>query len=230
MKAIKGDLQSLKKLQKQFTKEQVLHQKQQHEQQKQLALQEGKAPPLSPEDIKLFHQTVKGVTPLTNTNRVDRKAGVLKNTDYYRAKREQAEGNSTPILPKRTRTATTTPIPKQHAMLNDDSHYFLSTGMGKDVIKKLKQLVWPIEATLDLHGSNLEQATQRFDSFVHTCFEHNVKCFMIIHGKGYGSKEGETVLKPRVISWLKDLDKVAAFVTAPDNLGGDGALLILCKN
>ncbi len=228
MKAIKGELQALKKLQKQFVQEKNKLEKQAFEQKKQSALAQGKVPPLSQDDIQLFHQTLRGVTPLADTNRIDKKAAPLKNPEFYRAKREQAEGEPHLLTPKRTKAPATRPVKPSHIQPQDEYTY-LAAGIGKDVLGKLKQLVWPIEATLDLHGATLEQATIRFDRFVTTCFEHNVKCFMIIHGKGYGSKDGKTVLKQRVISWLRDLDQIAAFIPAPENMGGEGALIILGK-
>lgn len=228
MKAIKGELQALKKLQKQFVQEKSKLEKQAFEQKKQSALTQGKAPPLSHDDIQLFHQTLRGVTPLADTNRIDKKAVPLKNPEFYRAKREQTEGEPHLLTPKRTKAPATLPIKPSQIQLQNE-HTYLAAGMGKDVLSKLKQLVWPVEATLDLHGATLAQATVRFDRFVTTCFEHNVKCFMIIHGKGYGSKDGKTVLKQRVISWLRDLNHIAAFMPAPDNMGGEGALIILSK-
>lgn len=228
MKAIKGELQALKKLQKQFVQEKSKLEKQAFEQKKQSALTQGKAPPLSHDDIQLFHQTLRGVTPLADTNRIDKKAVPLKNPEFYRAKREQAEGEPHLLTPKRTKAPATLPVKPSQIQLQNE-HTYLAAGMGKDVLRKLKQLVWSVEATLDLHGATLAQATVRFDRFVTTCFEHNVKCFMIIHGKGYGSKDGKTVLKQRVISWLRDLDHIAAFMPAPDNMGGEGALIILSK-
>lgn len=228
MKAIKGDLHALKKLQKQFVKQKDQLEKQAFEQKKQTAIAQGKIPPLSQDDIQLFHQSLRGVKPLSDTNRIDKKATPLKNPEFYRAKREQAEGEPHLLTPKRTKAPATRPVKPSQVQLQDE-HTYLATGMGKDVLNKLKQLVWPIEATLDLHGTTLDQATTRFDRFVITCFEHNVKCFMVIHGKGHGSKGGKTVLKQHVMTWLKELDNVAAFMPAPESIGGDGALIILSK-
>lgn len=228
MKAIKGDLHALKKLQKQFVQQKDQLEKQAFEQKKQSAIAQGKIPPLSQDDIQLFHQSLRGVTPLSDTNRIDKKAAPLKNPEFYRAKREQAEGEPHLLTPKRTKAPATRPV-KAHPNHPQDNNTYLAMGMGKDVLSKLKQLVWPVEATLDLHGATLDQATTRFDRFVTTCFEHNVKCFMVIHGKGHGSKDGKTVLKQHVMSWLRDLDNIAAFMPAPESMGGDGALIILSK-
>lgn len=228
MKGIKGELQSLKQLQKQFIKEQHKREKQAFEQKVAAAKVEGKAPPLSKEDIQFFHQSLRGVTPLRDSNRIDHKAVPLKNPEFYKAKRAQAEGENITPSPKRTKPHGTRKVdPKQHQQ--QDHNTYLAEGVGKDVISKLKQMVWPVEATLDLHGTTLDEASERFDRFVTTCFEHKVKCFMIIHGKGHGSKNGEAILKKNVLSWLSLLEGVMAFMPAPENLGGQGAVMVVCK-
>lgn len=228
MKAIKGELQSLKKLQKQFIKERDKQEKLAFEKKVAIAKTEGKIPPISKEDIQFFHHALRGVTPLPDSHRVDRKAVPLKHPEFYKAKREQAEGDTPPSPAKKTRTPHSRKVePRQP--LAQDSNTYLAEGIGKDVLSKLKTLNWPVEATLDLHGATVDQAASRFDRFVTTCFEHQVRCFMVIHGKGHGSKGGESILKQNVQSWLRHLAQVIAFIPAPENLGGKGAVLVLCK-
>lgn len=221
MKAIKGNLQELKKLQKQFTREV----KRQEEVKKILT-----PPPvgsLSEEDKRLFRQSVRGVTPISDSKRLDHQAAQLKNPEFYQAKREQAEGAPMLLQPKRTQAKPSKPLNPRKIELENDS--YLAPGMGKDMLSKLRQAYWPVGATLDLHGATLEQAADRFDRFIGTCLEFNVRCFLIIHGKGHGSKGGKAVLKSYLTAWLKDIEKVAAFIPAPESMGGDGALLIVCK-
>ncbi|NOL50252.1 Smr/MutS family protein [Pelistega europaea] len=228
MKAIKGELQSLKKLQKQFIKERDRQEKLAFEKKVTIAKSEGKIPPLSPEDRQIFRQSLRGVVPLPDKNRIGHKAVPLKHPEFYKAKREQAEGELLLSPTKRTKTPHSRKIePKRHEQ--QEPNTYLADGVGKDVLSKLKSLNWSVEATLDLHGATLDQATVRFDRFVSTCFEHQVRCFMVIHGKGHGSKGGEAVLKQNVLSWLRHLEHVIAFIPAPENLGGEGAVMVLCK-
>jgi DNA-nicking Smr family endonuclease len=51
----------------------------------------------------------------------------------------------------------------------------------------------------------------------------------IIHGVGYGSRNGEPVLRSVVRSWLVQLDEVVAFCGAERAEGGHGALIVLLK-
>ena len=55
------------------------------------------------------------------------------------------------------------------------------------------------------------------------------RCLRIVHGKGYGSVGGHSVLKEMVRSWLKTRKEVMAFVQAPPNDGDAGAVIVLLK-
>lgn len=222
MRPIKGNLDQLKKLRKQFTRE-----IKKQEELKKAVVAPSTAATLSDEDKRLFRQSVKGVTPINDTRRLAHRAARLKNPEFYHAKREQAEGAPILMQPRRTKVEPSKKLsPHQIAVENDS---YLAQGMGKDVLKKLQQVYWPIEATLDLHGFTLEQAADRFNRFLGTCIEFEVRCFLVIHGKGHGSKEGQSILKSYLTAFLRDIEKIAAFIPAPEHLGGEGALLIVCK-
>ena len=110
----------------------------------------------------------------------------------------------------------------------DDSRY-LKPGHGSDILRDLKRGKWPIGASLDLHGSNLEDARERFERFLDSCLTHDVKCVRIVHGKGYGSRNGDAVLKSTVRRWLTQLDEVIAYTECSETDGGSGAVQVLLK-
>lgn len=110
----------------------------------------------------------------------------------------------------------------------DDSRY-LKHGHGTDILRDLKRGKWPIGASLDLHGSNLEDARERFERFLHSCLTHDVKCVRIVHGKGYGSPNGDAVLKTTVRRWLTQVDEVIAYTECSEADGGSGAVQALLK-
>ena len=56
-----------------------------------------------------------------------------------------------------------------------------------------------------------------------------VRCVRLIHGVGYGSPNGEPVLRSVVHSWLVQLDEVVAFCVASRTDGGNGALIVLLR-
>lgn len=111
---------------------------------------------------------------------------------------------------------------------HDDSRY-LRAGHGTDVLKGLREGKWSIGASLDLHGSTLDEARERFDRFLSSCLAHDVKCVRIVHGKGYGSKGGDAVLKAAVRRWLTQVSEVVAYVECAEPEGGSGAVQVLLK-
>ena len=54
--------------------------------------------------------------------------------------------------------------------------------------------------------------------------DENQNVIKIVHGKG-----PEAILKTYVNGWLRQHRDVLAFVSAPDNQGGTGAVLVLLK-
>lgn len=111
---------------------------------------------------------------------------------------------------------------------HDDTHY-LKSGHGTDVLRDLKRGKWAIGASLDLHGSTLEDARERFDRFLSSCLMHDVKCVLIVHGKGYGSPDGNAVLKTTVRRWLTQLPEVTAYMECSEENGGSGAVQVLLR-
>jgi len=110
----------------------------------------------------------------------------------------------------------------------DDSRY-LKAGHGTDILKDLKRGKWAIGASLDLHGSTLEDARERFERFLGSCLTHDVKCVRIVHGKGYGSRNGDAVLKTTVRRWLTQIPEVIAYTECSEADGGSGAVQVLLK-
>ncbi|MDO5667459.1 MAG: Smr/MutS family protein [Alcaligenaceae bacterium] len=242
---LKGSLQDLKKLSKQLSKERA-----QQKKTTEAALQkkQGLKTAVSDEDRKIFLASIRGTKPLADSNRIEAGAAqsTTRETEFFKQKRAQAEGKDLLTQQRRRSVADTTAssaLPAhaqavtraQHARTAQifaqlDEGVFLRHADGADVIKKLQRGQWPVEASLDLHGSNLEKAAERFDRFMHTCIEHNIRCVCVIHGQGYGSKDNKPVLKDAVQSWLRDLSAVTAYIPAPESIGGAGALVILLKS
>lgn len=115
-------------------------------------------------------------------------------------------------------------------LLDDDPTLsYAKDGVGPDILKKLKKRHWPIQDELDLHGMTVEAARGQLGDFVQRRVRRGVRCVRIIHGVGYGSRNGEPVLRSVVRSWLVQLDEVVAFCGAERAEGGHGALIVLLK-
>ncbi len=106
---------------------------------------------------------------------------------------------------------------------------FSRSGLQHKVLKKLRQGKNPIEHALDLHGLTVEQARRELLEFLGECEAASVRYAIIVHGKGYRSKD-KPVIKPMVNRWLRAVDNVLAFHSAQPADGGTGAVYILLKS
>ena len=102
------------------------------------------------------------------------------------------------------------------------------SGLQHKVLKKLRQGKNTIEHALDLHGLTVEQARRELVEFLGECEAANVRYAIIVHGKGYRSKD-KPVIKPMVNRWLRAADNVLAFHSAQAKDGGTGAVYVLLK-
>lgn len=105
---------------------------------------------------------------------------------------------------------------------------FRRPGVQHGVFKNLRQGKYSLDARLDLHKLNVEQARKALYQFVHDCMENDVRSALITHGKGEG-RETPAKLKSCVAAWLPQLDPVLAFHTALKQHGGYGATYVLIK-
>jgi DNA-nicking Smr family endonuclease len=84
-------------------------------------------------------------------------------------------------------------------------------------------------ATLDLHGMTQPEARDAVASFVRSSAQRGLGLLCIVHGKGHHSEGGLGVLRDVALAALTETaaaPHVLAFVTAPEALGGSGALLV----
>ena len=105
---------------------------------------------------------------------------------------------------------------------------FSRSGLQHKVLKKLRQGKKPIEHALDLHGLTVEQARNELLEFLGECEAAGVRHAIIVHGKGFRSKD-KPVIKPMVNRWLRAADNVLAFHSALPKDGGSGAVYVLLK-
>ena len=101
------------------------------------------------------------------------------------------------------------------------------TGIGSDVLVRLRRGQWTIQRQLDLHGLRRDQARDALADFIRVAERDGVRCVRVIHGKGHGSPGRQPVLKDKVKHWLVQKDQVIAFTQASAADGGAGALLVL---
>jgi DNA-nicking Smr family endonuclease len=102
-------------------------------------------------------------------------------------------------------------------------------GVPRAVLRDLRRGRWVVEAHLDLHGLNRDEARHQVALFVAGCVAREQRCVRIVHGKGLGSPGREPVLKRLVLGWLAQKKEVLAFCQARTVEGGAGAVIVLLQ-
>jgi DNA-nicking Smr family endonuclease len=173
-----------------------------------------------PEDeAALFREAVRDTTPIRPVPRVPRRGKapppvpVQSLLDGHEAVAESLDG-----------TLGEEPIE------TGQEPWHLRSGLGRDVLRKLRRGHWVVQDVVDLHGLNREEARLLLSEFLASCLKRRLRCIRIVHGKGLRSPGREPVLKGKVQVWLLRRDEVLAFCEAPANQGGSGALLVLLRS
>lgn len=112
-------------------------------------------------------------------------------------------------------------------LLTDDHLSFRRTGVGADVVTRLRRGHWAIQAEIDLHGLRRDEARDALAAFVRGAAQRGQRCLRVVHGKGHGSPGRQPVLKGKVQRWLGQRAEVIAFTQASGPQGGAGALIVL---
>jgi len=101
-----------------------------------------------------------------------------------------------------------------------------------DTLRKLRRGVLPIDGRLDMHGMTAGEARVQLELFLRTMRGRGERCVLVIHGKGEHSPQGVAILRGEISAWLsqgRSSEHVAAFVTAREADGGEGALYVLLR-
>ncbi len=171
---------------------------------------------LSADDSALFRQTVGKVKALDRNNLI---STVQKKPKPYPNQKkltvnssfeERVDGEIEPLY-------------------QEDRISFLSSGIQKNVLKKLRKGYFGLDATIDLHGLTSQEANYQLSQFLHHSVEDGFRCVHIIHGKGYRSPGNQPVLKNDINVWLRQHKDVQAFCSTSPKDGGTGAVFVLLK-
>ena len=95
------------------------------------------------------------------------------------------------------------------------------------VLKVLARGGYSIGAEVDLHRQRAPGAERLLRAFLAQARAEGIACVRIIHGKGSRDPDGGSVLKALVDRLLRQRADVLAFASAPDAMGGTGAVLAL---
>ncbi|WP_296557086.1 Smr/MutS family protein [Pigmentiphaga sp.] len=166
-----------------------------------------------------FRALVGGVVPLKDTGRVDPSPVAPAPLPYKRWEDESE------VL----RESISDDYGADWLIDTDDTLSYRRSGLGQDIVRKLRRGQWTVQAQLDLHGHRVDEAREALGDFLRACVRQEMRCVRIIHGKGLGSKNRTPILKEKVRRWLVQKEEVLAFVEARANDGGSGVVLVLLR-
>ena len=153
--------------------------------------------------------------------------------------------------PNRVQLGTPTPSPRPQQLINDeraalheslhgqiglqdrleggDEPHYLREGLAMSVLRDLRRGRWVVQAELDLHGMNRDEARHQLAIFLAECLHHGQRCVRVIHGKGHGSPQKLSILRQLVRGWLAQRQEILAYCQAQPHDGGEGALIVLLR-
>ena len=174
------------------------------------------------DDQKLFEKAMSDVKPITKKDRIENTlfpkppAGYENNEDYETLVRLKNLVNS-----------------GKGFVVADTPEYIEGTGYKAhpEIIRRLHRGDFSIQAHIDLHGLNANDARSAFDTFLKNSLMKNKRAVMVVHGRGLSSPD-QPVLKYKVREWLTCgpwRKWVMAFSSARLCDGGAGSTYILLR-
>ena len=106
---------------------------------------------------------------------------------------------------------------------------FVRSGLGSDILGKLRRGHWVVQSVIDLHGMTVDEARDALADFLLEARNRGLRCVRVVHGKGLTSPNREPVLKGKVRRWLSQWDDVLAYCEAARHAGGAGAVIVLLR-
>lgn len=172
-------------------------------------------PKSAPDERTLFMQAMRGVTPLQSTPTITKPVQKDPNAAFRRAAAQGAEESVSVVLSD------------MQALLNPvDGEAFLTyknPTLPNKTFEQLRQGKLRWYDVVDLHSANIDEARTVVVSLIERAQKEGETVVKIVHGKG------DALIKTCVNGWLKQINTVLAFVSAPPKDGGTGAVLVLLK-
>lgn len=100
------------------------------------------------------------------------------------------------------------------------------------VFRRLRRGEWIVDWRCDLHGLTANEARSRLEDVLPKARQRGERVILIIHGKGINSPSGKGILRGEMAAWLSQgvaSIHVAAFATATELDGGEGAVYVLLR-
>lgn len=105
-----------------------------------------------------------------------------------------------------------------------------SSARARRLLRRLKNGDFAVQAHLDLHGLDLDDAKPALEQFLKDAQHKSLTCVRIVHGRGKHSPTEPHAMKKAVTRWLSSRKlrrTVVAFASAKWKDGGSGAVYVL---
>jgi DNA-nicking Smr family endonuclease len=186
------------------------------------------------DDELAFHRLVSGVTPL-DRSRAERLPRTVDATPSR--SREGAKAAA-----KAAAEAAEEVHEHLRALVEGGTRFEVSddgrrvegrrTDVPPDWVRRLRRGLLPIDASLDLHGLRADEAREALGAFLAAKRARGERCVLVVHGRGEHAPRGVGVLRGEIAAWLSQgppSAHVAAFATAREADGGEGAVYVLLR-
>lgn len=183
-----------------------------------------------------FHRLMAGVTPLNDSRRrIPASQASLETTEGHERARVAAaqmlaDDESEKVRDHLRHLVDT----KTRFEVSDDGRRVEGRRLEvpMDQVRRLRRGQWPIDAHLDLHGLRAHDARESLEEFLRDKRSRGERCVLVVHGKGDHSPGRYGVLRGEIAAWLSQgaaSEHVAAFTTAVEDDGGEGAVYVLLR-
>lgn len=211
MSSLVKSFQELKSLKKTLDQQRKAAQKQ--EELRQAELQRANA------EANLFRRSVGAVHPLPMDSRAHATSALPKPIPRQRQLDEALA----------LQEALSDEMDVERLLETDESLSYRRSGIGPQIVKRLRRGAWAVQGQIDLHGFRTEEARSELAQFIQLATKKEWRCVRVVYGKGHGSPGKVPVLKTKVHRWLVQKQEVMAFVQARPSEGGAGALIVLLQ-
>jgi DNA-nicking Smr family endonuclease len=185
------------------------------------------------EDALLLHRLYAGVTPLERSRERVPKQRVERSAAAERAAKRGSDAADADAAAVHEHLRTLVEGGERFEVADDGRRVEgRRIDLPLDVLRRLRRGRLPIDARLDLHGMGVREARAQLEVFLRTMRSRGERCVLVIHGKGEHSPQGSGVLRGEIAAWLSQSsasEHIAAFATAGEADGGEGAVYVLLR-
>ncbi|MHB0775471.1 DNA endonuclease SmrA [Halomonas sp. WWR20] len=102
-------------------------------------------------------------------------------------------------------------------------------GIQTAVLDRLRQGGYPPEARLHIQKMPLIECRRELFKFVTEAQAHDLRCVMVVHGRGKDMASHANVVRSYVAKWLMQFENVQAYASAHAAHGGLGATYVMLR-